>query len=156
MPDELDRRIIARLCGDLGESLDPFGEIATELGIEREELLARVRRYQETKRMRRLGAVLKHQNAGFTANGMSVWNVPADQVERVSQVMMRQPEVSHCYERPRLPDWPYNLFAMIHGQTEADCRAVAARIAAAAGMDEYDMLFSVREFKKTSMVYHSR
>ncbi|MHB9108987.1 MAG: siroheme decarboxylase subunit beta [Armatimonadota bacterium] len=156
MLDELDRRIIARLCGDLGESLDPFGEIAVELGIEREELLARVRRYQETKRMRRLGAVLKHQNAGFTANGMSVWNVPADQVERVSQVMMRQPEVSHCYERPRLPDWPYNLFAMIHGQTEADCRAVAARIAAAAGMDEYDMLFSVREFKKTSMVYHSR
>lgn len=156
MLDELDRRIINRLCGDIGESLDPFGDIAAEFGIERDDLLARVRRYQETKKMRRLGAVLKHQNAGFTANGMSVWNVPAEHVERVSQVMMRQPEVSHCYERPRLPDWPYNLFAMIHGQTEAECRAVAARIAAEAGIGNYDLLFSVREFKKTSMVYHSR
>lgn len=156
MLDELDRQIIPRLCGDLGESLDPFGEMAAEFDITTEELLARVRRYRETKRMRRLGAVLKHQNAGFTANGMSVWNVPADQVERVSQVMMRQPEVSHCYERPRLPDWPYNLFAMIHGQTEAECRAVAARIAEEAGVGDYDILFSVREFKKTSMAYFGR
>jgi len=155
MSDELDRKIIARLCGDIGESLDPFGEIAAELGLERDELLARVRQYQETKKMRRLGAVLKHQNAGFKANGMSVWNVPADRVEGVSQVMMGQTEVSHCYERPRLPDWPYNMFAMIHGQTEAECRAVAARIAAETGIADYDILFSVREFKKTSMVYHA-
>jgi len=153
MLDELDRRIITRLCGDLGESLDPFGVIAAELGITRDDLLARLRHYQETGTMRRLGAVLKHRDAGFTANGMSVWNVPADQVERVSAIMTRRPEVSHCYERPRLPDWPYNLFAMIHGQTEAACRAVAAGIAADAGLTDYDILFSLREFKKTSMVY---
>jgi len=156
MLDELDRRIINRLCGDIGESLDPFGVIAAEFDIEREDLLARVRRYRETKQMRRLGAILKHQNAGFTANGMSVWDVPADQVQRISEIMTSQPEVSHCYERPRLPDWPYNLFAMIHGQTEAECRAVADRIAAEAGIGNYDILFSVREFKKTSMIYHGR
>jgi DNA-binding Lrp family transcriptional regulator len=156
MLDELDRNIIARLCGDLGESLNPFGEMAAELGIAPGDLLARVRCYQESKKMRRLGAVLKHQNAGFTANGMSVWNVPADHVQRVSEVMTSRPEVSHCYERPRLPDWPYNLFAMIHGQTRDECRAVAARIATEAGIDDYDILFSVREFKKTSMVYHGK
>jgi len=156
MLDDLDRTIINRLCGDIGESLDPFGDIAAELGLAREELLTRIKGYQQSKKMRRLGAVLKHQNAGFTANGMSVWNVPAEQVERISQVMMRRPEVSHCYERPRLPDWPYNLFAMIHGQTEAECRAVAARIAAEAEVSDYDILFSIREFKKTSMVYHAR
>jgi siroheme decarboxylase len=153
MPDELDSLIINRLCGDIGQSLDPFGEIAVEFGIPRENLLARIRHYQETGVMRRLGAVLKHRNVGFTANGMSVWNVPADQVERVSRIMVRQPEVSHCYERQRLPDWPYNLFAMIHGRTEAECRAVTARIAAEAGLTDFDILFSLREFKKTSMEY---
>lgn len=153
MLDELDRRIIARLCGDLGEGLDPFGEIAAELDIPRAVLLDRIRGYRDGGQLRRLGAVLKHQNAGYRANGMSVWNVPADAVERVSAIMTAQPEVSHCYERPRLPDWPFNLFAMIHGHTEADCRAVADRIASLADIADYDVLFSVREFKKTSMVY---
>ena len=153
MVDELDRKIIARLCGDLGDALDPYGEIAAEFRITTEELLERVRRYREAGMLRRIGAILKHQQAGFTANGMSVWNVPDEQVARVGEIMARQPEVTHSYERPRLPDWPYNVFAMIHGHSEAECRAVAARIAAEAGIADYDILFSVREFKKTSMVY---
>lgn len=103
--------------------------------------------------MRRFGAILRHHQAGFTANGMSVWNIPDMQVERVGTLMAEFPEVSHCYQRPRLPDWRYNLFAMIHGRSENECRQIAERIAAATGIDDYDMLFSTREFKKSSMQY---
>ena len=72
---------------------------------------------------------------------------------RVGVIMTGVSEFSLCYERPRLPDWPYNVFGMIHGQTEEQCRAVAARMAEATGISDYDLLFSVREFKKSSMVY---
>lgn len=153
MLDEIDRRIINRICGDIGTSSHPFREIALELGMTEDELLARLLTYQEQGFMRRFGAILRHQVAGFSANGMSVWNVPDAEVERVGILMTECAEVSHCYERPRLPDWPYNLFAMIHGHSEDECRAVAARIAAATNINDYDVLFSKREFKKTSMQY---
>ena len=151
--DKLDRQIIARLCADIGEAFDPFGDIAAELNMPAEALRARVRQYRAQGMLRRIGAILRHRQAGFMANGMSVWNVPDAQVERVGAIMAGFSEVSHCYERPRLPDWPYNLFTMIHGQSEEACRAIAARMAADTGVTAYDILFSVREFKKTSMEY---
>lgn len=153
MLDELDRRIINRVCGDIPPSLHPFREIAIELAITEDELLTRLRQYQAQGAMRRFGAILRHQVAGFSANGMSVWNVPDAEVERAGKLMAECTEVSHCYERPRMPDWPYNLFAMIHGHSKDECRAVAARIAEATGFTDYDVLFSEREFKKTSMQY---
>lgn len=153
MLDPLDREIIARLCGDIGEGLFPFHELAEDLGISEPQVLARIARYRERGMLRRFGAILRHQAAGFTANGMSVWNVPADDVERVGQLMSAVPEISHCYERPRVPDWPYNLFGMIHAHSEDECRAIAARVSALTGIAEYDILFSRREFKKSSMIY---
>lgn len=153
MRDDLDRRIIARLCEDIGEDLHPFGTLAEELGISLEELLARVRGYQATGRMRRFGAILRHQKAGFHANGMSVWRVPEADIERVGALIAARPEVSHAYQRPSLPDWPYNVFGMIHAHSEAECRAIAAQISTETGITDYDILFSVSEFKKTSMKY---
>ena len=153
MLNELDRRIINRVCGDIGDSLHPFREIADELGISEDDLLSRLRSYQQQGFLRRFGAILRHQNAGFVANGMSVWDVPDNEVERIGAMISEHSEVSHCYVRSRLPDWPYNMFAMIHGHSEDECRRVAANIAAETGIANYDVLFSVREFKKTSMQY---
>ena len=151
--DSLDRKIIARLCGDLGESLNPFAELAGEFDIPLDELLARIRAYQQSGAMRRFGAILRHHRAGITANGMTVWNVPDDDVERVGAIMAARQEITHSYQRPRLSDWRYNLYAMIHAGSEQACRALAARLSADIGIDDYDILFSEREFKKTSMVY---
>ena len=153
MLDDLDRRIIRRACGDIGSSAHPFREMAGELGLDETKLLRRLRTYKQRGMLRRFGAILKHQQAGFVANGMSVWNVPDGDVVRVGEQMAAAREVSHCYERPRLPDWPYNLFGMIHGRSEDECRTVAARMAREIGIDDYRVLFSLREFKKTSMVY---
>lgn len=151
--DAVDRRLITRLCGDLDASRHPFASLAAEIGIPDDDLLARVRAYRSHGLLRRFGAILRHQQAGMTANGMSVWRVPAEEVERVGACLAAQPEVSHCYERPPLPDWSYNLYAMIHARSEEECRQVAHRLAAETGIDDYTLLFSLREFKKTSMVY---
>jgi len=155
MLTDIDRQLIARVSGELGESRYPFRAIAEELGITEDEVLTRLQAYREQGLLRRFGAILRHQLAGFTANGMSVWNVPDADVERVAEVMTGFPEITHCYERPRLPDWPYNLFAMIHGHSREECERIAASIAEVIGIRDYQVLYSNREFKKTSMRYFS-
>jgi len=151
--DALDRRTICLACGDLGPERQPFGAWAATLGIPEEDLLARLAAYRRAGAMRRFGAVLRHRAAGFTANGMSVWNVPGADSATLCARLAACPEVSHCYERPRFPGWPYNVFAMIHGHSRADCLALARSVAEGTGVKEYAVLFSLREFKKTSMIY---
>jgi DNA-binding Lrp family transcriptional regulator len=88
------------------------------------------------------------------ANAMIVWQVPEDRIEDVGVIMASFPEVTHCYQRPvRLPDWPHNLFTMVHGRTREECREIASRLAEAAGIDGYRMIFSTAELKKSSMKY---
>lgn len=150
---DTDRRLIPRCCGDIGEADRPFQAIADELQMAEAEVLQRLQTYKDTGALRRFGAILRHQAAGFTANGMSGWNVPTGDVERVAALIAACPEVSHCYERPPLPDWPYNLYGMIHGASREACVATATRLALASGVADYQILFSLREFKKSSMVY---
>ena len=151
--DALDRKLIARLCGDIGDSLHPWRQIADETGISEDEVLSKLKEYKEEGMLRRVGAILRHRSAGFSANGMSAWNVPADDIERVGELMASVPEISHCYERPSLPDWPYNIYAMIHGTSEDEIRAVANKIAEETGIEDYEILFSGREFKKSSVQF---
>ena len=151
--DGTDRRAIRLACGDLGLERHPFRAWAADLGIPEADLLARFAAYRRSGAMRRFGAVIRHHAAGFTANGMSVWDVPDADVAFVCERLSACAEISHCYERPRFPGWPYNVFGMIHGRSREECLSVAIRVAEATGMSNYDVLFSVREFKKTSMVY---
>lgn len=156
MLDELDRRIIARCCEDIGDDLYPFARMATELDISEDQLIVRIDGYRAQGMLRRFGAILRHQTAGFTVNGMSVWDVPDDAVERIGSGIARYPEVTHCYQRPRFPGWPYNLYAMIHTQTEETCRVLVEEIARVHGLTQYQILFSTHEYKKTSMRYFTR
>lgn len=151
--DRADQAIVRALCGDIGDSMEPFSELAGELDISEDELLSRINSYAHGGLMRRFGAVLRHQKAGFTANGMSVWNVPGEDVARVGEHLASLAEVSHCYERKRFEDWSYNVYAMIHGRQEKECIGVAERASETVGIDDYMILFSGREFKKTSMIY---
>jgi len=148
-----DRQLIARVSGDLGTTRHPYRIIATELNLTEEALLRRLRDFYDAGVQRRLGAVLRHQLTGFNANGLTVWDVPESEMARVAELLAAIPAISHCYERPRLPDWPYNLYAMLHALTRESCEATAAKIAATAGINAYRILYSVREFKKTSLQY---
>jgi DNA-binding Lrp family transcriptional regulator len=151
--DDIDRKLISRLCGDIGDSLTPYKDVAEELGLSEEEVISRITSYRENGMLRRFGAILKHQTAGFKANGMSVWNVPAEDVQRVGEELAACPEITHCYERQAFSDWPYNVYGMIHGKSKEDVLEVMHRIADETGIKDCDVLFSVREFKKTSVVY---
>ncbi|MBI5788602.1 MAG: Lrp/AsnC family transcriptional regulator [Candidatus Schekmanbacteria bacterium] len=147
------QKIVRELQADLPLTSYPFKEIAQRCDMTEDELLEAIKNLQEKGIIRRFGAVVRHQRMGITANGMGVWIVPPEDAGRVGKIMATFREVSHCYQRPTFPDWPYNLFTMIHSSTVAECEDVAARISEATGIKDYKLLFSSREFKKVSMVY---
>ena len=151
-----DKKLIRQIQGDLPITLTPFKPWARQLGLEEEEFLGRVHNLLRRGMIRRFGAILRHQKAGYQGNAMVVWKVPEDQVPRVSRAMTSFPNVSHCYLRTPLPHWPYNLYTMVHGRGDADCRLAAKKIAEATGLKDYRLLFSRREHKKSSMRYFER
>ena len=103
--------------------------------------------------IRRFGAVVRHQQLGFGANGMAVFDVEDDRVDAVGEKMAAHREISHCYRRPSLDDWNYNLFAMVHGHSEEEVREFVKSLAAESGLNKYDVLFSTTEYKKVSVKY---
>jgi DNA-binding Lrp family transcriptional regulator len=141
-------RIVRCIQEDLPLEERPFRVWAGDLGLGEEELLGLIRSWTERGWIRRFAAVLNHREVGFGANGMVVWRCDPDQIDSLGQILAGYPEVSHCYHRPAHPQWPYNLYAMIHGRTEEECRAIAQRLADAVGLSDYQILFSTREFKK--------
>ena len=151
-----EKELVRQLQGDIPLSPRPFAVIAERMGKTEKWVISHVRKFLREKALRRIAAVLIHRRAGFRANGMGVWAVPPVDCDRVGRIMASFPEVTHCYQRPDFPGWPYTLYTMIHGRTRAECRAVAKRIARAAGVARYDILFSTKEFKKTSPVYYER
>lgn len=153
MIDDLERRIIRHLQGDLPLTSTPFAAVASEVGIGEGELLERVKRLKERGVLRRFGATLNHWQAGLRANAMVAWYVPEEKVDEVGLFMASVREVSHCYERKPNREWKYNLFAMVHGKSKKDCRDIVSRISKMTGIKDYVMLFTRKEFKKTSPKY---
>ena len=153
MPDDLERRIIQHLQGDLPLTARPYAVLASKVGISEEEVLERIELLKEQGTLRRFGATLRHQLAGYKANAMVGWYVPEDNMEEIGPLMATFREVSHCYERRIQGKWKYNLFTMIHGKTEKDCEDIARRIAENTGIKDYVLLLSLKEFKKTSPEY---
>ena len=111
--------------------------------------------YQKRGLLRRFAAVLYHRNAGFTANGMGVWKVPPEQIQEAGMAAASFPQVSHCYERPTYPDWPYSLFTMVHTRTVEECEKLMQEIAEKMGVKEYAVLYSTKEYKKIRLKYFS-
>jgi DNA-binding Lrp family transcriptional regulator len=103
--------------------------------------------------MRRYAAILRHRDVGFVANGMIVWKVPEQRIIEVGEKLGAFPQVSHCYQRPVYPDWPYNVFSMIHCKSQEEASDVAKEIQNQINVDEYKILFSAKEFKKTRVEY---
>ena len=149
---ELDRRIVLATHAGLPLDIRPYEWLATELGVEPEKVMERLRLMLEDGRIRRIGAVPNHFRLGYLANGMSVWDI--DDIESAGKQVGELDIVSHCYHRPRrLPDWPYNLFAMVHGHSREEVREKVKTIAALLGdrVRQYDVLFSTRILKKTGL-----
>jgi DNA-binding Lrp family transcriptional regulator len=126
----------------------PFCAWAESLGMRESELLTIVSDWMRNGTIRRFAAILNHRKVGFRANGMVVWNCSEDRIDRLGEILASYPEVSHCYRRLAYPDWPYNLYAMIHGRSPEECESIANRLADATGLDNFRILFSTKEYKK--------
>lgn len=153
MLTELDKKIIASIQGDIPITERPYLEIAEHLGISEELLLERLEKLRDEGVIRRFGATLRHQKSGYEANAMVAWQVDEADIDSVGERMAAFREVSHCYRRNPQNDWPYNLYTMIHAEDEASCREIARSISIETSIENYTLLFSREELKKTSMEY---
>ncbi len=152
--DPIDRRIVAATQAGLPLTAQPYHAVAAQLGLPPEEVMRRMIRMLEIGAIRRIGAVPNHYALGWTANGMSVWDVADDHVDEAGQMVGGLEFVSHCYRRPRRPpDWPYNLFAMVHGRGRSEVEDKVMRIAAVLGAWSrgHDVLYSTKILKKTGL-----
>jgi siroheme decarboxylase len=152
---ELDKLVIRELQEDLPIEARPFKALAERIGLTEDGLFEVMHSLVERGFMRRMAAILYHRRAGFRANGMGVWAVPEDDVVEIGEQMAAFANVSHCYRRPTYPDWPYNVFTMVHGTSVEQCEEILAAIARATGVTEYISLYSTREYKKTRTKFYT-
>lgn len=152
--DATDRSIIEALQEGLPLVPAPYAEVAAQLGLAEGELTARLESMKASGVIRRIAAAPNHYKLGMTANGMTVWDVDDDKVTGLGAIVGALPFVTHSYERPRaLPDWPYNLFAMVHGTSPEEVEEKRAQIAniLRPGLRGSDVLLSTRILKKTGL-----
>jgi DNA-binding Lrp family transcriptional regulator len=150
----LDERIVRATQAGLPLVAEPYRTIAASLGMEQSEVLSRLEAMLADGRIRRIGAVPNHYALGYTANAMSVWDVADEAVDELGAQVGALACVTHCYRRPRrLPEWRYNLFAMVHGRSRADAEAHLAQVRAllAPALRAHDVLYSTRILKKTGL-----
>ena len=150
---EHDKDFVRELQKDLKVIPEPFRELAGNLGITTTELFTKAKKYEQIGVMRRFAAILRHRNAGFSANGMIVWKVPEEKIDNIGHTLASFPQISHCYRRPIYPDWQFNLFSMIHARTLEAAEKIAAEMSETVGIKDYKILFSLREFKKERVKY---
>jgi siroheme decarboxylase len=148
-----DIAVIRATQGPMEVREDPYAPAAERLGVSQEEVLARLESLRERGGLRRVAAILFHRRAGFAANGMGVWGVPEDEIYDTGRRMAAFRGISHCYQRPTYPDWPYSVFTMAHGRSKAECDAILDSIAEATGITQRATLYSSTEFKKIRMLY---
>jgi len=151
--DERDIAVIRALQGDMPVIPEPYAPAAEELGMTQQAFLDHLAGMQERGILRRVAAILYHRRAGFSANGMGVWQVPEEQIPEIGRRMAAVRGISHCYQRPTYEDWPYSVFTMAHGRSKEECDAVLDAIAEQTGIHERATLYSSTEFKKIRLLY---
>lgn len=152
--DATDRRILAATAAGLPLVAAPYAEVAGWLGLSETEVRDRLQALHDAGVIRRIALAPNHYALGMLANGMSVWDVADDRVDELGPMVGALEFVSHCYRRPRaLPDWPYNLFAMLHGTSREEVESKRAEVAALLGpaCRGHDVLYSTRILKKQGM-----
>jgi DNA-binding Lrp family transcriptional regulator len=152
--DAIDRHIIEVTQAGLPLVSHPYHAVAEQVGITAQQVMQRMQAMLDSGVIRRIGAVPNHYALGYKANGMSVWNVDDEKVSELGQRIGLLEFVSHCYRRPRhLPDWPYNLFVMVHGRSREETTAKVEQIASLLGPYQHghDVLYSSAILKKTGL-----
>ncbi|RME86140.1 MAG: Lrp/AsnC family transcriptional regulator, partial [Planctomycetota bacterium] len=150
---DIEKKVIEISQQDLPLVSRPFAVYGQDIGMTEAEVLGFLKSFLEKGVMRRFAGILNHRRAGYKANGMGVWKVAQNRIEEVGYQLAAFRAVSHCYERPVFPRWPYNLFSMIHGKTKEEVESLAKKMSEEVGISDYFLLFSSREFKKIRLQY---
>lgn len=149
----VERRLLAALQPGLELVSRPFALLAGQAGMAEGEAIAHIARWQEEGIIKRFGIVVRHHELGFRANAMAVFDVPDEEVSAVGTRLAKEPGVTLCYRRRRhLPEWPYNLFCMVHGRSREEVLPVIERLCGTAG-HPCEALFSTRRFKQCGARY---
>ena len=151
--DDKGRKLIACLQQDMPLVPRPFKKIADELGWQEGQVLAGLEKLSRQGILKRIAPLLYHRRAGFSANGMVVWQIPSSREDQVGRKLAEFPEVSHCYLRPTTFDWPYNIYAMVHARSRAELRDLVDEMAGEIEAKDYRIVISTEELKKTSLKY---
>lgn len=152
--DETDKLIIKVLQGDLILEADIYNQIAVNVRKSKDEVIRRVTGMKESGILKRVGAVLKHRNAGYISNGMFVCFVAENEIDTVGVKLAEIPQVTHCYQRESHKEWPYNLYAMIHGNSNEDVENIVKQFSEKMKIENYEILYSTEELKKTSRQFY--
>jgi siroheme decarboxylase len=153
MKTPLPHHLLMAMESDLPCESRPYQRIAEYYGMTEVELLNALREGIGSGLIRRYGARVRHQSAGYTANVMVVWQVTDDIVDDVAVKMTSHPAVSHCYMRPSFPGFPYSLYTMVHGRSREECEVAISELAQQNGLAEYETLWTAKEYKKTTPCY---
>jgi len=151
--DRVDQELIKALQGNLPFDENPYEAIGKKLGITEDEVIEILRSLKASNRLKRISGVLRHQKSGYTHNAMVVFRTDAAMAETIGMELSLSPLISHCYERMSYESWPYNIYAMLHSRKEFEIEAFVESFVKTYGIDDYEILYSVKELKKTSMVY---
>jgi DNA-binding Lrp family transcriptional regulator len=130
---------------------EPYAAVGAEIGMTGDEVITRLASLLRSGIIRRIGASLAHRNAGFTANAMVAWQAPDGKIEEIGNAFAKRKEVTHCYARKTAPGWPYNLYTMVHDKSRDACNRIIASMSKDAGLNDFLILYSTRELKKTSL-----
>ncbi len=149
-----EKAILKIVQTNIPDSLTPYADIAKEVGVSEEEVLNLLSNLVENKTVRRFGASIKHQKTGYDSNAMVAWIISDDLIDEIGAEAAKHRNISHCYHRPSsAPDWPYTLFTMIHGRSMQECLDVIEELRNTTKLEKYAILESIKELKKTSMLY---
>ena len=151
--DEKTKNILKQLQNNFKLETKPFKRIANEVGCTEEEVIETIDNCCNNGIIRRIGAAVKPQNAGYSANALTAWKVPPEKIHEVGTELAEIKEVSHCYDRECPKGWDYNLFVMIHGRSKEELDEIIKKISERFDLNEYKVFNTVRELKKTSMKY---
>jgi len=155
MLNEQEKKVIAAIQGDIPVCKHPYHTLAERIGLTEDAFLSTLADLRRRDLIRRFGATLRHQKSGYSANAMGAWQVDETRIEEVGRIMSACRQISHCYRRNPTQSWPYNLYTMIHAESEDACWEIARGLAGQATVEQFTLLFSRRELKKTSMRYFS-
>ncbi len=154
--DEINRQILNAMENGLDICRNPYAKIAKAVNIDEVILLKRLQQMLDDGILKRMGIVLRHHELGYNANAMIVWNIPDAMVENIAKLIAAEDFITLCYQRPRqLPDWPYNLFCMIHGSKREDVLSQKNDMIKRLGLGNIDhqILFSTRRLKQMGAKY---